>query len=357
MLSVPSGPARAEDPALIDLLLHGGTPTEAAVHATLVDLVARGLLRGATVDGAPAVDLAAGGPAHDLRLTVIEKAVLELVRSRSRSGPVPVAALTLGPAQVVEPWLGTLADDARARATAAGLLTARWPRRLTPAGRYAASTWQGVARAWRDAPALSASLQEASREQGYAVALGLPVAAVTTEPPWTLTVPTEGEVWSPAGERWRRVRLARRRRLGTTSPSHAVRFGALAVPVSTLLVLVSAAVVALTWSGGPARLLFLAGSLIPVTLLVAGVRSLRDGLSDRGHPALRVDGVVVAQELTGNSDGDGTWCVAVDDGRTDQAEWWAVTGEQHALLRHHGPVRLVYTPRLRFVKEVVALTP
>lgn len=114
----------ADPPAIVNLLVHGGTPSGDVLAATLVDLAARGYFEIESRSGG--VHFLRSGNGHDASgLLPFEVRALGLVREWTRAGPVPATALALGLEGEADEWWHSFRDDVVAEARRRRYLS-RW---------------------------------------------------------------------------------------------------------------------------------------------------------------------------------------------------------------------------------------
>jgi len=120
-----TGEPGPESPAVANLLVNRWHVTKAAVPATLLDLAARRFIEiGEAGPQQYVVRVIETGGGHG-ELTPYERQVLDLVRSVTRGGMVPVGALNLGESDA-ESWWKRFSTAVRADARRAGLAGRRW---------------------------------------------------------------------------------------------------------------------------------------------------------------------------------------------------------------------------------------
>jgi hypothetical protein len=232
----------------------------------------------------------------------------------------------------------------------------------TRSGRSAASTWLAV----RDALATQPVPAPGDRRLGYAVALG-----VRTRPALDIVLDQDqaGAVWSNYGGRWRRVTV-RPRSFGLfkgNSPMVPLVSAGCAVPFLAIWAVLLGSLttnlsVGTLQRGWPVALLVLGWML---WLLLGGwlARSAALALYDLAAPPVALVGQVVYLEYDrGTRDSDGVthpsqWFVAVDDGTSDVLMQFEIAGGAYRKLSRGTTVRLSYTPKLRYVKQVEVLAP
>jgi hypothetical protein len=232
----------------------------------------------------------------------------------------------------------------------------------TPSGRAAASTWLAV----RDALATQPVPAPGDRRLGYAVALG-----VRTRPTFDVVLDQDraGVVWSNYGGRWRQVTV-RRSSLGLfkgNSPAVPLVSAACAIPFLAIW-----AILLGSFTTGMSARTLLRGW--PVALLALGwllwlllggwlARGAALALYDLVQPPVALVGQVVYLEddsgtRVGNDVTDQShWFVAIDDGTSDVLTQFQIAGGAYRKLNRGTMVRLTYTPKLRYVKQVEVLTP
>ena len=348
-----------EPPALVNLLVHDGSPSEDALPATVLDLAARGVVH--LEETAPGECLCRLRPRSNSEgLLPYERRVLSLLRSRAIGGTVPADALTVGVQDETDAWWKAFADEVTADSRERGYLQPTWwtrglaplaltgviavlgallyswgsdsttgraaygvgfaavfvasmfiddpgkGRRLTRSGRQARGRWiaaehaLGWSEALRDDPPPSVAIWR--RHLAYGAALGVAPAACRGLP---IGPESSHVVWVQRGGLWRRARVKYARRfppgLGRP-PWVAFAIGAAGTAVAGLILALAARPGA--WYPNPPFAPEIAEALGDAEPIIVGVASvvvvlsiweLVTALLDVGARATTVTGPVVAR--------------------------------------------------------------
>jgi len=373
-----------EPPAVVSVL--SGHLLTRAYPATLLDLAARGWFRLETRAGGPAMCVLGSNRSGDL-LTAYERQAYAHVLNRAGSSPdVPAAALGDGFAGTAGPGGGTVTDgtaksgkdafmeaftkavaeDARTRGlthprltNASGCLLwvaalvpailsalalnshhnhAYWipiagfialgaiasfgtmSEKPTPAGQAALRSWQ--ARCGGPGPAPGLSPGWPPREVAYAAALGKAKAAVKLFS-GTPGDPRGKTTWSSYGGYWRQITI------GDPSPRGPLQVGGVLVSIVALilLALLPATIATVILAHGEIRAAALGAMAIDAVIV------LRLLTKDLGTPTFaEFDGRVIEawiEEESGENTSYTYLCLAIDDGVSDRAWVFRVSGEQY----------------------------
>jgi len=402
-----------EPPAIAGLLCgEYQVPAETA-PAVLLDLAARGVVELDEVR--PGDVVCRVEPADAVSpLSMAEEQVLDALRERAIDGVVPAAALTTGTDAASARWHRTLARNVVGDAQERGLTVDRWPKTLagavgagvvpiggllylagelggdadqhlgvaapaaaiaigtivilaalttrlgrslaqrpTAPGRVAESRWLGVREHLRENPRIGelppASVRLYGRHLAYAAAFGLADHAVAALP---FGEEDDHLAWSPAGHRWRRVRV-RYPRVRPPAwgrhPAAAIAMGlaAVALPAYALVRLSALDDLGLAAAGAVALL----GIPMLWGLLVLW----------RAGPDLFRDRTVVGialrcrqrQRGTSSRDRPKYWYyVAVDDGARDRIAAYRVREPLYAAVAQGETVTATVTPNLGYVRTL-----
>ena len=286
-----------DQPAVVNLLVHEGSPRGDALPATVLDLAARRIVHleetapGAYMCRLPPRSKTAGLMPHELR-------ALSLLQSRAVDGTVPAEALTVGVRDESDAWWEAFADEVTADARELGYVQPTWwtpaivllilagviavlgalvygsgsdstighaayavgfgaffaaglfigypeeGRRLTRAGQQTRDRWTDVAHtlgwsdAFRDDPPPSVAIW--GRHIAYGAALGLAPAACRGLP---IGPESSHVVWVQRGGLWRRARLKYARRIPPglgRSPLVAAAIGAGGTVIAALVLALAA---------------------------------------------------------------------------------------------------------------------
>lgn len=404
-----------EPPAVAGLLCGDYTVPAETAPAILLDLAGRDVVALDEVrpgDVVCRVEQAAGGA----QLSPAEEQVLDALQERAIDGVVPAAALTTGTEAASARWHRDLARNVVRDAQRRGLTVDRWPKALagvvgagvlpvggllylsgelggdadrhlglaapaaaiavgtilvlaglttrfgrslaqrpTAAGRAAESRWLGVREHLRENPRIGdlppASVRLYGRHLAYAAAFGLADHAVAALP---FGEEDDHLAWSPAGHRWRRVRV-RYPRVRPPAwgrhPAAAVAMGlaAVALPAYALARLRALDDLGLAAAGAIALL-----GLPMLWGLVVLWRAVPDLFRQR-----TVVGIALRcrqrQRAASSRDRPKYWYyVAVDDGTRDGISAFRVREPLYRAVAQGDTVTATVTPNLGYVRTLIS---
>lgn len=401
-----------QNPAVANLLAHGGTLTADAVPGTLFDLAARRVVQ--IEETEPHHYQVQVGSASDGNLTAYESRVMRLLKSRASHGVVPAGALTLGSANEAKGWLRGFTGDVTAEARAQGLCEPRWPRSvLTVLGLitgaalflfvFAVEGEDEKTALWFIAGILAFSTVWASgkffletaqlvtksglalqgrwlalrhylhddelfptlpptavvvrdRYIGYGAALGVAAAAVRAIP---MGAESDHRAWSSFGGKWRQVTVSYPRVWPPaygTSPRDAIWAGVRTTLISGAALFGLWQVTNLLLDGAPENVArdLLAGefvlSAVGLVAVGVGLYLLLAGIASL-FGTRTVTGDAIRLRQYGGSD-ELTCYLAVDDGTADHVRAWRVLSKFYDRLTEYERVTVTLTPMLSYVRRV-----
>ena len=399
-----------QNPAVANLLAHGGAVTADAVPATLFDLAARKVVQ--IEETEPHHYQVHVGSAPDGSLTPYESRVMRLLKSRASNGLVPAGALTLGSANEAKGWLRGFTGDVTAEARTQGLCEPRWPRRalsilglitaaavllvlidaqgegemtffwgvtaalafstvwasstffletaqlVTKSGLTMQSRWLALRKYLHDDelfPTLPpTAVVVRDRYIGYGAALGVAAAAVRAIP---MGAESDHRAWSSVGGRWRQVTVSYPSVWPPaygTAPRDAIWSGIRTAGITGLALFGLWQLMNRLLVDAPdnvARDLLAGEFVLSTVLLVAvgvGLYLMLAGLvSLFGTRTLTGDAIRLRQ-----FGGDPPACyLAVDDGTADHVRAWKVSPAIYDRLTEYQQVTVAITPLLSYVRR------